>query len=60
MTTKLVPMEGIKRTNTVVVRKAGQGAGIPSRQDSYAMKIDQGRNCYACGGFWAHSPSLQK
>ena len=22
-----------------------------SRRDSYAMKVDRGRNCYACGGF---------
>jgi len=48
-------MEGVERTNAVVVKgqgqEAGQGVGIPSRQDPYAMEIDQGRNCYACGGF---------
>jgi len=44
-------MEGIKRTNAVVVRGQGQGAGIPPRQDPFAMDIDRGRNCYACGGF---------
>ena len=32
------PMEGVERTNAVVVR--GQGAGV-----------DRGRNCYACRGF---------
>jgi len=21
------------------------------RRDSYAMEVDRGRNCYACGGF---------
>jgi len=25
--------------------------GVPSRQDPYAMEVDRGRNCYACGGF---------
>jgi len=47
------PMEGIKRMNTVVVRGQGveQSAGIPPRRDPYAMEVDRGRNCYACGGF---------
>ena len=48
-------MEGIERTNAVVVRGlgagAGQNAGGPLRQDPFAMDIDRGRNCYACGGF---------
>ena len=48
-------MEGIKRTNVVVVRESGAGAGqnvgVPPRQDSYAMEVDRGRNYYACGGF---------
>jgi len=51
MTTGPAPMEGIKRTNAVVVRGQGQGAGIPPRQDPFVMDIDRGRNCYACGGF---------
>ena len=42
-------MEGVERTNTVVVR--GQGVGIPPRRDSYAMEVDRERNCYTCGGF---------
>jgi len=45
------PMEGIERTNAVVMKGAGQGAGVPPRQDPFAMNIDRGRNCYACGGF---------
>ena len=48
-TTGPAPMEGIERTNVVVVR--GQGAGVPPRWDPFAMDIDRGRNCYACGGF---------
>ena len=43
------PMEEIERTNAVVVR--GQGAGVPHRQDLYAMEVDRERNCYACRGF---------
>jgi len=46
-----VPMEGVERTNAVVVKGQGQGMGIPPRQDPFAMKVDHGRNCYACGGF---------
>ena len=45
------PMEGVKRMNAVMVRGPGQGAGAPPRRDPYAMEVDQGRNCYACGGF---------
>ena len=37
--------------NVVVVRGAGQGAGIPPRWNPYAIEIDRGRNYYACGGF---------
>ena len=44
-------IEGVKRTNVVVVRGQGQGAGVPPRRDPFAMDIDRGRNCYACGGF---------
>jgi len=50
-TTGPAPMEGVKRTNAVVVRGAGQGARVPPRRDPFAMEIDRGRNCYACGGF---------
>ena len=42
-------MEEVERTNAVVVR--GQGVGVPPRRDPFAMDIDHGRNCYACGGF---------
>jgi len=51
VTTWPAPMKGIERTNAVVVRGSGQGAGVPSRWDPYAMEIDRGRNCYACGSF---------
>ena len=44
-------MEGVERTNMVVMRGAGQGAGVPPRQDLFAMDIDCGRNYYACRGF---------
>jgi len=45
------PMEGVERTNAVVMRGQGQGTGIPPRQDPFAMDIDRERNCFACGGF---------
>jgi len=54
-TTGPAPMEGVERMNAVVVR--GQGAGVgqnvgpPQRRDSFAVEVDQGRSCYACGGF---------
>jgi len=48
-------MEGVERTNAVVVRGTGQGqeqsAGVPPRWDPYTMEVDRGRNYYACGGF---------
>ena len=44
-------MEGVERTNAVVVRGQGQNVGAPPRRDPFAMEIDRGRNCYACGGF---------
>ena len=50
-TTRPALMEGVERTNAVVVREQGQGAEIPPRRDPFAMDIDRGRNCYACGGF---------
>ena len=49
------PMEGVERTNAVVVRELGvgigQSMGAPLRRDPFAMDIDRGRNCYACEGF---------
>ena len=44
-------MEGVERTNAVVVRGQGQGTGIPPRRDPFAMEVDRGRNSFACGGF---------
>ena len=43
-------MEGVERTNVMVVRGQGQKMGM-LRRDSYAMKVDRERNCYACRGF---------
>ena len=46
-------MEGVERTNAVVVRGQGaeQSMGVTPRWDPYAMEVDRGRNCYACRGF---------
>ena len=49
------PMEGVERTNVVVVRGLesgiGQSAVVPPRRNPFSMEVDQGRNCYTCGGF---------
>ena len=50
-TTGPAPMEGVERTNVVVVRGAGQEMGAPPRWDPFAMEVDRGWNYYACGGF---------
>jgi len=46
-------MEGVEKTNAVVLRglKVEQSTGAPPRWDPFAMEVDQGQNCYACGGF---------
>jgi len=44
-------MEGVERTNTVIIRDQGQGVGIPLRWDPFTMEVNRERNCYACGGF---------
>jgi len=48
-------MEGVERTNAVVLRGSGGGSGqntgVPPRRDPFVMDIDRGRNCYACLGF---------
>ena len=48
-------MEGVERTNAIVVRGVevgmGQSMGVPPRRDPYVMEVDCGRNCYACGEF---------
>jgi len=39
MTIEPVLMEGVERTNTVVVRESGQSIGA-LRRDPYAMEVD--------------------
>ena len=50
-TTEPALMEGVERTNIVVVREQGQSVRAPLRRDSYTMEVDWGRNCYICGRF---------
>ena len=52
-TTGPAPIEGVERTNAVVVRGSGPGQsiGTPPRRDPFAMEVDREQNCYACGGF---------
>jgi len=45
------PMEGVERTNAVIMRGLGQGIGASPRRNPYAIEVDRGRNCYTCGGF---------
>ena len=44
-------IEGVERTNAVVVRGSGQDIGIPPRWDPYMMEVDRGRNCFTCRRF---------
>jgi len=48
------PIEGIKRTNTVVVRNFLQGQRRRRgeiRRNSYTIQVDRRRNCYSYGDF---------
>ena len=53
VTTGPAPMEGVERTNAVVLKGSGvgQSAGAPPRQDPFVMEVDLSWNYYACGGF---------
>ena len=53
VTTGPALMEGVERTNAVVVRGSGVGQNmeVPPRWDPYAIEADRGRSCFACGGF---------
>ena len=39
-------MEGVERTDVVVLQREEI-----AQRNPYAMKVDRGRNCYACRGF---------
>ena len=51
VTIRPAPIERVKRTNAVVLRRSEQSVGVSSRWDPYTMKVDRRRNCYACRGF---------
>ena len=40
MPTRPALMEGVERTNAVMVRRLGQGAGALPRRDPYTMEVD--------------------
>jgi len=44
-------MEGVERTNVMMVRRQRQEVGTPLKRDPYTIEVDRGRNCYACRGF---------
>jgi len=52
-TTGPASIEGVERTNAMVLRKSrvGQSVRIPPRWDLFAMEVNQDWNCYACRGF---------
>jgi len=43
------PMERVERTDVVMICPQ-QRVGVAQR-NPYAMNVDRGRNCYACGEF---------
>jgi len=47
--TELALIEEIERMDAVIVHPQ-QRIGVAQR-NPYAMDVDRGRNCYACGGF---------
>ena len=52
VTTGSTLIEGVERTNAVVVKGQRQGQGMgPLRRDPYIMEVDRRRNCYNCGRF---------
>ena len=44
-------IEGVERTNVVMVRGPGQSIGVSSRRDPYTMEVDRKKNCYTYRGF---------
>jgi len=47
-------VEGIERTNVVLVRNPLQGQGEKGggiKRDLYTIDMGRGRNCYSCGEF---------
>lgn len=61
VTTELALIEGIERTNTVVVRGQEQGQGIEApRRDPYAMEIEQRKGLLHLWKIQAHGPTLWK
>jgi len=51
VTIRPAPMEGVERTNVVMVRGPEQRIRASSKRDPYTMEVDRERNCYACRGF---------
>ena len=39
-TTGPAPIEGVKRTNVMIVRGLGQDMGVPLRWDPYTIEVD--------------------
>jgi len=39
-------MEGVERTNAVMMREPGQGMRTLSRRNLYVMEVNREKNCY--------------
>jgi len=50
MLAKSAPIEGVERTNTVMVYSQWWAGFVP-RCDPYSMDVDCGKNCYSCRKF---------
>ena len=45
------PMEGVERTNVMMVREQKQEVRTSLRRNPYIIEVDRGKNCYACREF---------
>ena len=49
VTIEPTPIKGVERMNVVIIHPQ-QREGVAQR-NLYAMEVDRGKNCYACGRF---------
>ena len=49
VTTEPTPIKGVERMNVVIIHPQ-QREGVAQR-NLYAIEVDRGKNCYACGRF---------
>jgi len=49
VTTEPTPIKGVERMNVVIIHP--QQREEVAQKNLYAMEVDRGKNCYACGRF---------